>query len=189
MSRKPRLPKFEAMPFTTKDLKRLGLEPSDLRRLLRQGEVLRVGRGVYQATNSDLDEENQFRAATKRIRGSSAICLLSALSFYNLTDEIPRKVWLMVEANRRSYQQDIRLFRTRNPKWHVGIDGADGYRITNIERTIVECLANQTKLGDLGIVALKRATKDKKTTFNKVVEMATKLDVYHRIFPYIQALS
>lgn len=93
MSRKAGLSQIGAMPFTTMDLKRLGLKPNDFRRLLKQGEVVRVGRGIYQATSSDINEENQFRAATKRIRGSSAVCLLSALSFYNLTDEIPRKVW------------------------------------------------------------------------------------------------
>lgn len=189
MSRKAGLSQIGAMPFTTRDLKRLGLLPNDLRRLLRNGEVLRIGRGVYQVTSSDLDEENQFRGATKRIRGPSAVCLLSALSFYNLTDEIPRKVWLMVEATRRSYQRDIRLFRSRDPRWKVGIDDADGYRITNVERTIVECLVHQKKLGDLGIEALKRAVKDKKTQLGRVMDMAKKLDVAHRVLPYIQALS
>lgn len=189
MAQKADLSQIGAMPFTTKDLKRLRLKPSDLRRLLRRGEVLRIGRGVYQANSSDINEENQFRGASKMIRGPSAVCLLSALSFYNLTDEIPRKVWLMVEADRRSYRRDIRLFRSRDPKWNVGIDNADGYRITNVERTIVECLVHQKKLGHLGIEALKRAIKDKKTKLGKVMDMATKLNVDHRVLPYIQALS
>ena len=189
MGQKVDLSQLGTNPFTAKDLKDYGFGQNELRKLLRAGDVVRIGRGVYQVSTSDLDEENQFRGAAKRIRGPSAVCLLSALSYYNLTDEIPRKVWLLVDANRRSYQRDIRLFRSRDPRWKVGIEKADGYWITNAERTIVECLTHQKQLGQLGIEALKRALKDKKTKLGKVMDMAAKLDVSHRVLPYIQAFS
>lgn len=188
MPKKLNLSQIGTEPVTAKELEKQGVSRNDLQSLLKSEKILRVGRGVYQLPSAELSDENQFRAATKRIKGPSAVCLLSALAFYNLTDEIPKKVWLIVDANRKSYQKDIRLFRSHKPQWKVGIREAQGYRITTIERTIVDCIAYQPKLGSLGIEALKRALKDKQTTASKVMEMAEQLKVAKRILPYLQVL-
>lgn len=176
-------------PITAKELEAKGLSRNELERLLVKGEIVRLGRGVYQLASADIGDENQFRAATKRIRGPSSVCALSALAYYNLTDEIPKQVWLMVAAGRKSNLKDVRLFRTRNPHWSIGVEAADGYKITNVERTIVDCLSYQHKFGNLGVDALKRALKDKKTNLSKIVEMADRLKVSHKIAPIIQVLS
>jgi hypothetical protein len=67
----------------------------------------------------------------RRFGDSVAVCLLSALAFHGLTDEIPKKVWLLVPENKHSAHRDIRLLRSRNPHWKMGIDAQNGYRITN----------------------------------------------------------
>lgn len=176
-------------PVTAKELEGRGLRRNDLERLLAAGKVVRLGRGVYQLASTAIGDANQFRAATKRIRGPSSVCALSALAHYNLTDEIPKRVWLMVGVGRKSNLKDVRLFRTRNPRWNIGIEVADGYKITSVERTIVDCLSYQHKFGNLGVDALKRALKDRKTTLSKVVEMAERLGVGRKIAPIIQVLS
>lgn len=170
------------------ELERIGVSRNELKRLLKTDQILRLGRGVYQLPHVDFGDENQFRAASLRIRASSAVCLLSALAHFHLTDEIPKKVWLLVDVNKKSYLKDIRLFRSRNPHWKVGILRADGYQITNLERTIVDCMTNQSKLGNIGIEGLKRALKSRQTTLSKIVDMAEKLEVENRISPYIQVL-
>lgn len=175
-------------PVTAKELESRGFSRNELERLLTDGAIVRLGRGVYQLASADISDENQFRAATMRIRGQSSVCTLSALAHYNLTDEIPKKVWLMVGVGRKSSLKDVRLFRTRNPHWHIGIEAADGYKITNVERTIVDCLSYQHKFGNLGVDALKRALKDKKTTLSKIVDIAERLGVGHKIAPIIQVL-
>jgi predicted transcriptional regulator of viral defense system len=189
MGEKSVLSRLGTQPMTAKEIEGRGLSRNELERLLADGEIVRLGRGVYQLASADIGDENQFRAATKRIRGQSVVCALSALAHYNLTDEIPRQVWLMVGAGKKSNLKDVRLFRTRNPRWNIGIEAADGYRMTSVERTIVDCLSYQHKFGNLGVEALKRAIKDKKTTLGKVVEMAERLGVEHKIAPIIQVLS
>lgn len=189
MGEKSALSRLGTGPLTAKEIEGRGLSRNELERLLADGEIVRLGRGVYQLASADIGDENQFRAATKRIRGQSAVCALSALAHYNLTDEIPKQVWLMVGVGRKSNLKDVRLFRTRNPRWSVGIEANDGYRITNIERTIVDCLSYQHKFGNLGVDALKRALKDKKTTLSKIVEMAERLGIEHKVAPIIQVLS
>jgi predicted transcriptional regulator of viral defense system len=189
MGTKSPLSRIGAGPVTAKELEGLGLSRSELERLLADGEIVRLGRGVYQLASNDIGDENQFRAATKRIRGRTSVCTLSALAYYNLTDEIPKQVWLMVGIGRKSNLKDVRLFRTRNPHWNIGVDAADGYKITSVERTIVDCLSYQHKFGNLGVDALKRAIKDKKTTLNKIADIAERLGVGHKIAPIIQVLS
>jgi predicted transcriptional regulator of viral defense system len=188
MSAKSSLSRIGTGPATAKELEGQGLSRNELERLLADGEIVRLGRGVYQLASADIGDENQFRAATKRIRGQSSVCTLSALAYYNLTDEIPKQVWLMVDAGRKSSLKDVRLFRTRKPHWNIGIEAADGFKITTVERTIVDCLSYQHKFGNLGVDALKRALKDKKTNLSKIVDMAERLGVGHKIAPFIRVL-
>ena len=181
---------FADSPFSPGDIKELGVTRTELNQLLEAESVHRLSRGVYVLSGADLSDEAQFQAATMRIDGPSAICLLSALAFYGLIDEIPKKVWLLVPENKHCAHKDIRLLRGRNPTWKVGIDSHKGYKITNIERSIVDALSMKRVVGvSIGVSALKRALKEKKTTLWKVLKLATQLGVDHRVMSYIEALS
>lgn len=183
------LDKIGNSPITRKELERLGISRNALESLIKEDKLLRVGRGVYQLPSVELDNESLYRAATKRIKGRSAVCLMSALSHYNLTDEISKQTWLLVDASGRSYHKDIRLYRSRNPNWKIGIAKADGYLITSLERTIVDAVILKKKFGNLGIEALKKALKEKLTTASKIMDMASKLDADELVLPYLQALT
>lgn len=177
-------------PFSTNDINGLGITPAQLNELLKSEKVHRLSRGVYVLAGSDLSDEAQFRAATMRIKGASAVCLLSALAHYGITDQIPKKVWLMVPEDKHTAHKDIRLLRSRNPNWKIGIASAKGYKITNIERSIVDALAMKRILGvSIAVGALKVAIKEKKTTLSEILKMATRLGVDHRVMSYIEALS
>lgn len=181
---------FGNTPFSPSEIKALGITPAQLRHLVEKDHLQRLNRGVYVLPDADLNDEAQFRAASLRVGGPSAVCLVSALAHYGLTDEIPKKVWLLVPENKHTTHKDIRLLRSRKPNWKIGIDAHEGYRITNIERTIVDAIAQKRSLGfQLGVSALKDALKDKKTTLAKIIKMATQLGLDHRIMSYIEALS
>jgi len=181
---------FAKTPFSPRDIKGLGITQAQFKPLLAEEQVLRLSRGVYVLPGADLDDESLFRAATMRIEGPSAICLLSALAFYGITDQIPKKVWLLVPESKQTAHKDIRLLRRNDPQWKTGIVTHDGYKITNIERTLVDALALKRILGvSVGVSALKTALADKKTTLDKVLRMATQLKVDHRVMNYLEALS
>ena len=183
--------KLQQEPFSPKEAKKVGVDRNQLAKLLRQGVVVRIAHGVYQSSEViDLSEEDLMKSALLRAREPSAICLQSALSYYNLTDIIPKKVWILVSATKTSHQKDLRLWRRRQPKWNIGIKTIGKLKITSIERTIVECLRHKELIGGPGeaISALKRAFNDKKTTTTKLLSMANKLKVKDRILPYLEAL-
>ena len=175
-------------PVRLNELTGRGLTRNEIKTLVDSDKISKISHGIYQSSDIDNDDENQFKVATKLISGPSAVGLISALVFYNLTDEIPKKVWLIVEIKKRSIRKEIQLFRCKNPHWNIGIINADGYKITNLERTIIDLINYQSRFGNTGIQALKKALHEKRTTLQKIVNMAEDLGVGSRLSPYIQVL-
>jgi len=177
-------------PFTLRQAIKLGLNRYFLRKLIAEGVVEQLARGIYRRTKDDISEEDQYRSATLRVGSPSAVCLVSALAHHGLTDSIPKKTWMMVTNTKRTNFADIKVFRARSPKWKIGIEKCDGYSITKIERTIVDCLVQREKLGiQIGITALRNAISSRKSNLGKILDTAIKLGVAHRVRPYIEALS
>jgi predicted transcriptional regulator of viral defense system len=180
---------LQTKPFTVSQAMELGLSFYELSKLVSNGTVEQIARGIYRAEGGDINEEEQYRIATLRVGVPSAICLLSALSYYHLTDLIPKQTWIMVPAQKRTSDRTLKLFRTRNPHWEVGIQKEDGYFISSLERTLVECLMQRSRLGtNTSIASLRITIESKRTTLGKVLEMAKELGVVHRILPYMEAL-
>ena len=120
----------------------------------------------------------------------SAICLVSALSVYGLTDVIPRKTWITVPATKRTQISSLKVLRQIDPQWNIGIEKKDGYMITSIERTLVESFCYKNMIGsNTPIEALREGIRQKLTTPSKVLDMAKKMGVVHRILPYLEAMA
>lgn len=184
--------KLKKKPFTYRQAIAAGLNLRTLRSLVEKGFFSQITRGVYLPTmgNWDYNEEEQFRVATLVVGRPSSVCLISALSFYNLTDLIPKEVWIMVPNSKRTQNKQIKVQRLRNPKWDVGVQMNDGYSITSVERTVVDAICAKNKIGvNTAAEALRRAVKSKQTTYSKVMDMAKQLEVLHRVLPYIEALT
>jgi len=132
----------------------------------------------------------QFEVATIIAGKPSAICLISALFHYGLTDVVPKKTWIMVPNEKRSRNRELKLHRARTPDWNIGIVKHKGYSVTSVERTIVEAICYRHKLGStIGVEALRKSVQSQKTNLSKVMDMAKKLGVLPRLIPYIEALA
>ena len=176
--------------FTTQKALKNGLSKKDLIYLLENNVITRLARGVYCQAGYDFSEEDQAVLATLIVGLPSVLCLLSALSYHQLTDIIPKKTWMMVPAEKRTQQVQLRLFRSTNPQWNTGVQKEKGYWVTDTERTLVDCLVQKRWLGSqTAVEALRQAIKDQKTTLDKVLRMAVRLKVEHRIITTIEALA
>lgn len=182
--------RLKRAPFTFKEALAAGLTQYRLRLLLSSGEIERIERGLYTAAYQEPSDETLFARATKRVGMPAVVCLLSALSHYELTDAIPKQVWLMVPKEKRVKSSSIKLYRARDPMWRVGVTSHGSYSITTIERTIVDTLTLKAIISPrMGIDALKRAIATRKTTATKVLRFASAMGVHHRVIPYVEALS
>jgi predicted transcriptional regulator of viral defense system len=74
--------------------------------------------------------------------------------------------------------------------WKIGIIKEDGYQVTSIERTLVDCLIHKKLIGSsVAIEAIKEALSSKKTKLADIIKVAKKMKVYHRIELIIEALA
>lgn len=182
--------KLRKRPFTVKEAIAAGVSRSALSRWAAVELLEHVSRGVYQLPEvDDGTMEYLYQTATLRCGTPSCICLLSALEHYHLTDEITRQVWIMVPHSKRVQSSQLKLIRSRNPKWKIGIQKYRGYWITTLDRTLIEGIIHKSMLGfHIPLTALKQALEEKKTTLSAVHAMAKKMGVANRVRPYIEAL-
>ena len=180
--------KLQKAPFSYSEAIQAGLSRYQLGCLLENESIERLDRGVYQSTSLDLSEENQFRRATLVMGDKSAICLLSALSFYQLTDIIPKKVWIMVDAKKRSRNKNLKILRKRNAKWSIGIIKTRQYQITSVERTLIDCLLDASFPKAEVLSSIRLAITNQMTDGTKILKMAEKLKVKDKVLPYLQAI-
>lgn len=186
------LPKsLRKAPFSLKDASKAGLTKYAIRKFIQAGALERIQHGIYQASERvHVDIEDAYRSATLRCSLPSAICMLSALEYHHLTDQISTKTWVLVPNSKRIQSAELRLIRSRSPQWEIGIQKCDGYWITTPERTLVDCLLAKRIVGSsVALDALKQATTSKKVKLSGVVDMASKMGVLHQILPYIEVLS
>lgn len=181
---------FKNEPFSLKEAKNKGISRYQLNKLLSKEKIEKIARGIYKVSKTSTSQIEEFQHATAIIGKPCAVCLLSALEYYDLTDTISKEVWLMVPANKRTRRTNIKLLRSANPNYTIGVNDEDGFLITSIERTIVDSLVHNRQIAPIiGIEALRRAIQKNKTTLSKVYEMSKKLGSSHRIKKYIEALS
>jgi len=129
--------------FTIKEAAMAGLSRRMIAYYCSRGVFQRVGRGVYRGSDFDskapVDLEDLALAAASIPNG--VICLISALYYYDLTDQIMREYWIAIpNKNRTVKRPHVRIIRMRNislGQTEVEI-GEYKVRIFDRERTIID---------------------------------------------------
>jgi len=179
-----------------RDLNERGLPTVALTRLVRQGLLQRVGRGLYAIPDRPVSEHNAL-AEVARKHPQAIVCLLSALRFHDLTTQSPFEVWLAIPNKARSPKMDyppLRIVRfsgaalTRGVEDHV-IDGVP-VRVTSVARTVADCFKFRNKIGlDVALEALQEAWRAKRVSMDELWRYATLCRVANVIRPYMESLS
>lgn len=130
--------------FTTDEAREYGLSPRMLSYYVKSGEIERIARGVYRYADYVGKDKNleweELAVAAQRV-SNGVICLISALNYYELTDERMREYWIAVpHSHAHSHFPMTRIIRMRN--MNLGVQKkiiADiEVKIFNPERTIVD---------------------------------------------------
>ena len=87
--------------FCPSDAAELGVDSRGLRRLVDDGSVERVARGLYRLADAEPTEHYSLAAVCTRVPGA-IICLLSALSVHGLGTQLPRQVWIAIPHKART---------------------------------------------------------------------------------------
>ena len=171
--------------------KKIGISQSTLSRWVSKGFIKHVSRGLYiHPQSSVLPEYLDFAIACSHFGPKSAIGGLSALFYYGLIEQAPEQVWLIVPSSRKyeSAQRKYKCLRTHT-SLRIGIDKKKYFKITNIERTLLEAMKFATKIGQrTAISSTRKAFEEKLTTEKKLVQMSSRLKMKNVLEKYWEAI-
>ena len=177
--------------FTIKEAKKCGISRRMLSYYAKKGELNRIARGVYCSVHYESSEKNlkwEELAVTASNIQDGVICLISALVYYNLTDEIMKEFWIAVNNDRSKIVFPLcRIIRMRNMKTGVVIIKIAGLKVKifDKERTIIDSF--RVLDFETAMKALKKYLQTEKPNINKL-NRYTKILRASKVQEYITAL-
>ncbi|MBY2911731.1 type IV toxin-antitoxin system AbiEi family antitoxin domain-containing protein [Rhizobium leguminosarum] len=178
------------------ELRNAGVTAATMSRMERDGEVLRLARGLYQLPDAQLDASHSLAEVAKRAP-KALICLVSALAFHSLTDQLPGQIWLAI--GRKDWPPKLEAPAVRIVRFtdsllndsvetHI-IEGVP-VRVFGIAKTIADCFRYRNKIGlSVAIEGLQEALRQRRATPGEIANQAERGGVGSVIRPYLEALT
>lgn len=174
---------------------KLGIHSKTLYTMLKQGYIELVARGLYKLTEyREFANPDLITIAQKIPIG--VVCLISALSFHEITTQIPHMIDVAIPLKSYRPKLDyppIRVYWYSEKSFKAGIERIKideiEIRIYSVEKTIADCFKYRNKIGlDVAMEALKLAFQRKKVDVNKLLLYA-KLNRCEKIIrPYVEMI-
>jgi predicted transcriptional regulator of viral defense system len=130
--------------FTTKDANNFGISSRMLSFYVDNGELERIGRGLYVFSDFSVDKDFMYQdlALTAKSIKDSVICLVSALIYWDITEEFLGDFWLAIPNNHPipKSSKNVRFIRPRDLKTGVITKEIAGQKIkiTTPERSVCD---------------------------------------------------
>jgi len=181
----------------SRDLARHGVHRETLRRLVRQGQLVRSARGVYTPVDFDLSAHHSLAEAAQRLPRAT-VCLLSALSFHELTTQLPHQVWVALDRRQPWSPQEPLLPLTvtymSGRAFSEGVEVHDiegvSVPIFNVPKTIVDCFKFRSKVGlDVALEALRQGWHERRFQLAELRYYAGICRMQQVMRPYLEFLS
>lgn len=189
MDRRPETKLKRLGVFTLAQGKALGMSQQDISRLVASKDLIRLSRGVFLHPDANLDRDVGFQIAFSKFGPNSAIGGLSALYHYNLAEQVPGEIWVLVPPDKRTKINGYKLIRTKT-KLDKEIEDDKGYRIVTVERAILEGLKFITKIGErTAIKAARESLAQRKTTEAKLARAAKELGLESVLVKYLEVIT
>ena len=182
--------------FRPRDAAELGVDSRGLRRLLDDGSVERVARGLYRLAEAEPTEHYSLAAVCTRVP-SAIICLLSALSVHGLGAQLAREVWIAIPHKARTPrlpELPVKVVRFSGASMRYGVRSAafEGVpaRITSPARTVVDCFRFRRLVGkDVALEALGDALRERKASADQIWRAAEVCRAKSLVGPVLEVLS
>lgn len=181
--------------FRPRDMVMAGYSREYLRRLVSQGDVLQLGRGLYASSGFDGDQNQSLVEAAKRVpRG--VVCLVSALQFHGIGTQSPHQVWLSLPrgSNRpRGARLPLRFLKFSGSAYTFGIEEhsltGGTIQVYSPAKTVADCFKYRKKYGlDVAVEALREGWRAKKFTMQDLAAAAAVCRVSRVMQPYLEML-
>jgi predicted transcriptional regulator of viral defense system len=172
-----------------------GIPRSALRRLVEEGKIERVARGLYRLPGPPVSQHQSLLEVSKQVP-SGVVCLLSALAFHGIGTQLPHEVWIAVPAGTRQpvvRQVAVRVVRFSHESYPYGVESrrVDGVelRVTSPAKTVADCFKFRNKIGiDVAVEALREGWRERRFDLPELRRAARVCRVEEVIRPYVEAL-
>ncbi|MDB4997298.1 MAG: hypothetical protein JWM74_4730 [Myxococcaceae bacterium] len=179
----------------SRDFEAHGVSRVALSRLVAEGTLERLGRGLYTVPRGKVTEHRTLVEASVRVP-KGVVCLLSALQFHKLSTQSPHEVWLAIDVKARKPVVDwppIRIVRFSGPALTHGVDAhtLEGVEvhITSAAKTVADCFKYRNKIGlDVALEALTEYRR-KRGSVDALMKAAAVDRVAVVLRPYLEAIS
>ncbi len=171
-----------------------GISRYALYKMRDDGALEQVSRGIYRLV--ELPPMSAPDLVTVSLRFPRAvICLISALSFHEMTSQIPHEVSVAVPRSARMPSLDLppmHAYKFSAEAFKAGIEThqIDGVavQVFSAEKTLADCFKYRNKIGmDVVLEALKLYRSQKKFKLDKLLEYARVCRVEEVMKPYLEA--
>ncbi|MCB4755455.1 MAG: type IV toxin-antitoxin system AbiEi family antitoxin domain-containing protein [Elusimicrobia bacterium] len=173
----------------------MGIHPRTLYAMREKGVVEPMERGLYRLSEAEqLSQPDLTTVALKIPQG--VLCLISALSFHNITTQIPHAVDIALKSGARKPRikyPPCQFVWLSEPAFSSGIEThrVDGVpiKVYSLEKTVADCFKFRNKVGlDVAIEALKDCREKKGFTADPLLKYARICRVEKIMTPYLQAI-
>lgn len=169
--------------FSSEEGRLAGISARMLAHFCSRGMIERVARGVYKIKDIDFNRDFEWQdlALTAMSIADGVICLISALCYYGLTDEIMREFWIAIPHSKNPpVRENTRIIRMRNITYGRTTFkiGNQKLKIFDRERTVVDSFRYLDK--ETALKALQsylKSNKHRKPDIDKLLKYARKLKV------------
>ncbi len=178
----------------TSEAIKAGIHPRTLYQLRDTGDLEQISRGIYRLAEIETVSNPDLVIVATRIP-NSVICLISALSFHEITTQIPHEVSVAIPKDSKPPVIDyppIQFHKFSENSFQAGVEKhqIDGVTVNvyNPEKTLVDCFKFRNKIGmDIVLEALKLYKSRMKFNHKKLLEYAKICRVDKVMLPYLEA--
>ena len=173
-----------------------GITAATISRMVEDGDVVRLARGLYQLPDAPLDANHTLAEAAKCVP-KGVVCLVSALALHALTDQLPRAVWMAIGAKDwapKDGRPPIHIVRFTDALLSddiikVQIEGVP-VKIFGVAKTIADCFRHRRTVGQsVALEGLQEALRQRKATPAEIARHAERGGVATVMRPYLEALT
>lgn len=172
-----------------------GVNPKTLADMVSEGRLVKEERGLYRVADMELPGQVDLIFVSQKIP-KAVICLISALAYYELTTQIPHKVYIALPWEGRYRPRieypPIEVFWLSENTYKAGVDQVemDGFSVPiySREKTIADCFKFRNKIGkDVALEALKFYMTSKEKNLARLMEYSRINRVEKIMAPFIEA--
>lgn len=169
--------------FKAGDAIQAGVHPRELYALRDEGFLIELSRGVFRLADAEMSPYLDLIAVSRRAPAGT-VCLNSALSFWDLTDEIPAEVHLAVPRGSHRPSIDyppvhIHVFASSTfdlGRERVRLDSSEEIYIYSAERSVVDAMRMRGRVGaNVAYEALRRYLKRPGASPGDLLRLARRL--------------